>query len=238
MSKTAPPPLSTPTRAAALLRVSTARQAAKHRTDEETLPVQREAVRRFAAAHGWALVREFAEEGVSAWKNRSEDRPVLQELLETGQRHEFDVLIVFKADRLSRQSLEYPMVLHTLRRFGIATWTVVDDGSGRELTVDTPIERLMRFIEGFQAESESANTSVRVLATMKRMAEQGRWTGGPAPYGFRAASLRGGDALPLVIDEHEAAVVARCWPAPWWPGARCGAATIAIGSPGKCASAP
>lgn len=194
-------------RAAALLRVSTARQAALHRSEEETLPVQREAVRRFAAQHGWTLVREFAEEGVSAWKNSSADRPVLTELLEAGRQRQFDVLVVFKADRLSRQSLEYPVVLHTLRRFGISTWTVADGVTGRELSVDTPLERLMRNIEGFQSDSESANTSIRVTAAMRRMAEQGRWTGGPAPYGFRVAQASREDALPLEVHEDEAEVV-------------------------------
>ena len=194
-------------RAVALLRVSTARQAAHRRDDEETLPVQRDAVRRFAAQHEWTLVHEFVEEGVSAWKNSSADRPVLTALLEAGRQHQFDVLVVFKVDRLSRQSLEYPVVLHTLRRFGIATWTVADGGSGRELSVDTPLDRLMRNIEGFQSDSESANTSIRVTAAMRRMATQGRWTGGPPPYGFRAARASQKDALPLEIHDDEAAVV-------------------------------
>jgi DNA invertase Pin-like site-specific DNA recombinase len=120
------------------------------------------------------------------------------------------VLIVFKYDRLSRLSLEYPALLHYLRRLGIRTWTVADDGSGRELTIESPMDKLLRFVEGWQAEMESTNTSIRVSAKMRQMAEQGLWTGGRPPYGFRlkgGGRTRTGDRLSLEIDETEAEVV-------------------------------
>ena len=198
------------TRVAALLRVSTQRQAAKHRDDEETLPVQRSAVRRFVESRGWTLCDEFAEEGVSAWKNTSEDRAILQEVLSAAKSGAFDVLVVFKYDRLSRLSLEYPVLLHYLRRLGIPTWTVADDGSGRELAIDTPMDKLLRFVEGWQAEMESTNTSIRVSAKMRQMAEAGIWTGGRPPFGFRlkgGGKARSGETLSLEIDDAEAIVV-------------------------------
>lgn len=197
-------------RVAALFRVSTLRQAAKHREDEESLPVQRAAVRRFVEARGWTLCLEFAEEGVSAWKTSSEDRTILQEVLKAARANAFDVLVVFKYDRLSRQSLEYPALLHYLRRLGISTWTVADDGSGRQLAIESPMDKLLRFVEGWQAEMESTNTSIRVSAKMRQMAEQGLWTGGRPPYGFRLKAggrTRSGDRLSLEIDEREATVV-------------------------------
>lgn len=198
-------------RVAALLRVSTVRQARKHRDDEETLPVQREAIRRFVAARsGWSLVEEYAEEGVSAWSNRSEDRRILQTVLADARRGGFDVLAIFKYDRLSRVSLEYPMLLSHLDRLGVAVWSVADDGSGRELRIQTQMDKLLRFVEGWQAEMESCNTSVRVSAKMRQMAQQGIWTGGRPPYGFRlrdGGRLKNGGQLSLEVDEGEAAVV-------------------------------
>ncbi|MDA8192951.1 MAG: recombinase family protein [Thermaerobacter sp.] len=199
------------TRIAALLRVSTQRQAKKHRDDEETLPMQREAIRRFVASRpDWNLVHEFAEEGVSAWSNSSEDRRVLQEVLAEAKRGLFDVLVIFKYDRLSRVSLEYPTLLSFLYRLGVAVWSVADDGTGRELTIETQMDKLLRFVEGWQAEMESVNTSVRVSAKMRQMAQKGIWTGGRPPYGFRlmdGGRQKNGGQSSLEIDASEAAVV-------------------------------
>ena len=195
-------------RVAALLRVSTVRQARKHREDEETLPVQRENVRRFVAARGeWEITREYAEEGVSAWSNSSEERDILQEVLADAKAGRFDVLVLFKYERLSRQSFEYPMLLYQLRRMGIRTWTVADDANGRELRVDSQTDKVLRFFEGWAAENESYNTSVRVSAKMRHMAEQGIWTGGRPPYGFRFRYGHGPNELPLEMDQEEAAMV-------------------------------
>jgi len=196
------------TRVAALLRVSTVRQARNHRDDEETLPVQRESVRRFVASRdGWNLVREYAEEGVSAWSNSSEERDILQEVLTDAKAHQFDVLVLFKYERLSRQSFEYPMLLYQLRRLGIRTWTVKDDADGRELRVDSQTDKVLRFFEGWAAENESYNTSVRVTAKMRHMAERGIWTGGKVPYGFRFRHGHRADELPLELDPEEAPMV-------------------------------
>ena len=198
-------------RVAALLRVSTARQAQKHRDDEETLPLQREAIRRFVASRpDWTLVKEYAEEGVSAWANRSDERRILQQVLAEAKLGIFDVLVLFKYDRLSRVSLEYPTLLSFLHRLGITVWSVADDGTGRALTIESQTDKLLRFLEGWQAEMESVNTSIRVSTKMRQLAERGLWTGGRPPYGFRlkdGGRTRNGSLVSLEIDEQEAAVV-------------------------------
>jgi site-specific DNA recombinase len=197
-------------RAAALLRVSTERQVRKHQDDEETLPAQREAVRKFCQSRGWDLVQEYAEEGVSAWSHDSSERAVLQEVLAHAKEGKFDVLVIFKYDRLSRVSLEYPMLLWSLAKVGVRVWSVADDGSGRELSIDGQMDKLLRFVEGWQAETESYNTSIRVSARMRQMAERGLWTGGRPPYGFHLKNggrQKSGEAMSLEIDEAEAEVV-------------------------------
>lgn len=198
---------------AALLRVSTLRQAKKRAEDEETLPMQRQAIRCFVNSRpGWYIVPEceYVEEGVSAWSNSIEERDVLQRILKDARAGLFKILVIFKYDRLSRVSLEYPLLLSQLRRMGVTVWSVADDGTGRELKIDGQMDKLLRFIEGWQAETESYNTSIRVSEKMRQLAEKGLWTGGKTPYGF---SLRGGgrvktgNPLSLEINPEEAAVL-------------------------------
>ncbi|GFN23796.1 recombinase family protein [Thermanaeromonas sp. C210] len=189
-------------RAAALYRVSTKKQV---KTEEDSIPVQQHLLREYAAERGWELVAEYIEPGVSAYKLSSIDRDILQDALREAEAGKYDVLLVFKADRLSRNSFEYPMVLWRLYRAGVEVIAVADAPGGRKLNVDDQMEKLLRFIEGWQAETESKNTSIRVSQAMLDLARQGKWSGGRPPYGFRLSSRKNG--LPLEIDLVEADVL-------------------------------
>ncbi len=155
-------------------------------------------------------MEEYAEEGVSAYHAGSADRDVLQDVIRAAARHQFDVLLVFKADRLSRQALEYPVLLAQLQRAGVTVISVADSPGGRALQVEGQFDKLLRFIEGWQAETESYNTSIRVSAAMEQMARQGRWTGGTPPYGLRYTPGRAG-AVPLEIEPDEADLLRRMY---------------------------
>ncbi len=169
--------------------------------------MQRNAIRRFVQGHpSWKLVAEYTEEGISAYKNASADRDVLQDVLRDARSRKFTVLLIFKADRLSRQSLEYPVILAKFQEYGIQVYSVADEAGGKELKADGQFDKLMRFIEGWQAETESYNTSIRVSEKMRQIAEKGRWTGGKAPYGYRLDPQAPVHA-PLSLDEKEAEIV-------------------------------
>lgn len=195
-------------RCGALYRVSTLRQARQHDTDEETIPLQRQAIRRFVETQPhWELVAEYTEEGVSAYKHSSAARDVLQDALRDAREHRYEVLLVFKADRLSRQSLEYPVILAKFQEYGVRVLSVADEPGGKELKSDGQFDKLLRFIEGWQAETESYNTSIRVSEKMRQMAEKGQWTGGKPPYGYRLDPSGNHPAAPLCPDPVEAPIV-------------------------------
>ena len=85
-----------------LYRVST-----KNQVDDNDIPMQRNACRKFVAEQsGWIIKREFMEMGVSGFKVSANDRDQLQELKLCAERKEFDVLLVFMFDRLGRRDDE------------------------------------------------------------------------------------------------------------------------------------
>ncbi|MFZ5828088.1 MAG: recombinase family protein [Bacillota bacterium] len=192
---------------AAIYRVSTDKQV--KRDGEETLPIQRAAVREFIAQQGWTLVQEYAEEGVSGFKVSADDRDVLQQAFRDAKAGRWQALIVFKADRLSRNAFEYPVVIDRFRKIGCEVWSVKDAAGGKLLALDTQMDKFVRFLEGWQAETESRNTSLRVSEAMQQLAKQGKWSGGPPPYGFRLNEARRpkSDAPALVIDQEQAQVI-------------------------------
>lgn len=191
---------------AALYRVSTVKQSKKQRQStrcEDDIPLQAAVVRDFLAQRpDWVLVREYTEK-LSAFKVPSRERDVIRQVLADALAGKFRVLLVFKSDRLSRLSFEYPLILHQLHQAGVTVVAVAE--GGRVLEMKDQYDKLVRFIEGWQSETESVNTSIRVSEHMRELAKQGRWSGGRPPYGFRLSDSRRG--LPLEIDEGEAAVV-------------------------------
>ncbi len=194
-------------RCAALYRVSTMKQVSRL-GEEESVPLQREFIRRFLAQNhpDWKMVREYSEEGVSGFHNSVAQRNVLQQVLRDAERHEFDVLLLFKADRLSRQALDYAALLGQFDRFGVQVISVSDGPGGRPLDTSTQASKLVRMIEGWQAETESVNTSIRVSIAMEQMARKGHWTGGTPPYGYRPSPGKN-SPVPIEIDPEEANVI-------------------------------
>ncbi|NHM28881.1 recombinase family protein [Desulfofundulus sp. TPOSR] len=186
-------------RAAALYRVSTLKQVKNNQ--EETIPLQQHAVYAFVAQKGWELAAEYFESGVSAYKKSFKNRDVIQDIIKDAAAGKFDVLLVFKADRLSRNSFEYPLVLWELSKLGITVISVADE---KVLNIEDQAEKLIRFIEGWQAETESRNTSIRVSRAMIDMARKGKWSGGRPPYGFRYSQKKN---VSIEIDPEEARVI-------------------------------
>lgn len=188
---------------AALCRVSLKRQGEK-----DSIPTQRQLFNQYCKKNNLVLVAEYIEKGVSAYKLNSSERDILQDVFADAEAGKFKVLLVFKSDRLSRQSFDYPSVLMRLHNAGVLVIAVADAPEGRKLNVEDQMDKLMRLVEGWQAETESKNTSIRVTYNMLKIASQGRWTGGRPPYGFQLSPYRNiPENLSLEINPSEADIL-------------------------------
>lgn len=105
-------------RAAAYVRVSTDPQA---REDKDSLRVQREACRKSAEQHGWQIVGEYSDEGVSGAHT---DRPQLERLLADAQAGKFDLLVVHNHDRLARTLAAQSQIGAQLAAAGVQVFSV------------------------------------------------------------------------------------------------------------------
>ncbi|MGQ9825530.1 MAG: recombinase family protein [Desulfotomaculales bacterium] len=191
---------------AALYRVSDRKQVKRNQEEDDSIDTQKEVIRKYVVERPeWRLVKEYEEPGVSAYKLSMYDRDILDSAIADALNGVFRILLVFKYDRLSRNSVEYPLILWQLHRAGVKVIAVADTPGGRELKMEDQTDKLLRFMEGWQGETESKNNSIRVSERMKSLAEKGHWNGGRPPYGFRLSPLKTG--LPLVRDEQEAEVL-------------------------------
>lgn len=134
--------------------------------------LQLEELRQVAAQRGWTVVEEYVDEGVSGAKT---SRPGLDALLAEAQRSRFDVVLVWKLDRLGRSLQHLLGVLDDLARWGVGFASVRDVG----VDTTTPTGRLMLQILGAFAEFEREMIRERVVAGVRRAQAAGKHCGRP-----------------------------------------------------------
>ena len=184
-----------------LYRVSTIGQVEK-----DDIPMQRQYCREFIASHpDWVLQNEFYEKGVSGFKKSAKERDAMQELQQEAVAGSFDILLVYMFDRLGRRDDETPFVVEWFVRNGVEVWSAVE-GQQR---FDNHVDKLMNYIRYWQASGESLKTSIRTKTRLGQLTEEGHYTGGTVPYGYRAVdkgrvNKRNRTVLDLEIDEDEA----------------------------------
>jgi DNA invertase Pin-like site-specific DNA recombinase len=97
--------------------VSYLRVSGKGQVEGDGFPRQREAIVRFAKRHGYQLLEEYRDEGVSGTKELAE-RPGLAALLHRIESNGVKVVLIERADRLARDLMVSEVILDQLARAG------------------------------------------------------------------------------------------------------------------------
>lgn len=167
-------------RARILLRVSSDQQL---ETDGD-LTVQRQLVLDYVKKHSeWILdEKEYFEGSNSGYKNPVADRQVLQEAYQDAQKGEYNVLVVYKDDRIGRRMWEIGGYVMSLKGLGVDIYTVKDGCISPES--DDIMGQMMLALRYGNAQKSSADTGMRVKDTAKKLVQAGKFMGGKAPYGY------------------------------------------------------
>ncbi|MCU1697863.1 MAG: hypothetical protein JWR34_3926 [Mycobacterium sp.] len=140
---------------------------------------------------GWAedsdvsgSVDPFDAPGLGDWLNNRAD--------------EFDVIVAWKLDRISRNSIKLSKLFGWCLDHGK---TVVSTSEAIDL--GTPVGRLIANVIGFLAEGELEAIRERTISSRRKLRETSRWAGGRPPYGYQAVdSASGGKALEIDREAH------------------------------------
>jgi site-specific DNA recombinase len=173
-------------------------------TDEEHQPyslgAQDQRLRSYVDSQpGWALVRTFEDQKSGA----TLDRPGLQRALDEGRAGRFDLLLVYRVDRLARSVRGLAHVLEELDSAGVAFRSATEP-----FDTSTPAGRMMVQMLGVFAEFERETIIDRVIAGMERKAGRGEWVVGPRPFGYTLPPKGTPGPRHLVVDEDRAPLVA------------------------------
>src|SRR5512139_1872893 len=159
---------------AVYLRVSTEEQR-----ERQSIATQREFAERYCQLHSLTVYRVYADDGISGTVPL-EKRPEGSQILSDARRGRFDQLLVYKLDRLGRETRLILNAVADLEKLGVR----IRSGT-EEFDTGTATGRLMlTMLSGF-ASHEREVIRERSVAGTQRVAEAGAWLGGIVPYGYR-----------------------------------------------------
>ena len=149
-------------------------------TTEQTTENQRLELQRYADARGWTIA-EYLDDGISGTKER---RPALDRLMVDARRRRFDVLLVWRLDRLGRNLKHLINTLDELASLGVA-FTSLNEG----IDTTTPAGKLQLHLLAAIAEFERSRIIERVHAGIRRARAQGKRLGRPRKTGHSTGDI-------------------------------------------------
>jgi DNA invertase Pin-like site-specific DNA recombinase len=171
------------TKAFSYLRVSGKGQVAG-----DGFPRQRAAIKAYAKANCYNIVREFADEGVSG-AIETTNRPAFAEMVATLHSNGVRTVIVEKLDRLARDLMTQESALSYFQQHGFAIVSVAEP----DLMASDPSRVAFRQMMGVFAQYDKSMIVLKLAgARMRKRAQTGRCEG-RKPFGFyegEAAALK------------------------------------------------
>jgi DNA invertase Pin-like site-specific DNA recombinase len=144
------------------LRVSTAQQ---------TVENQRLELEKYCERQGWTIAQTYEDSGFSGSKA---DRPALNKMMQDAAKGKFDVVMVWKIDRLARSTSDLLNILTTLKGHGV-------DFCSTTQAIDTTnsMGRMITAFLGAISEFERDTIIERVKCGLERAKSQGVQLGRP-----------------------------------------------------------
>lgn len=174
------------------MRVATYRRVSTEMQADEgfSLEAQKSRLQSFIDSQGWRHVEDYADEGYSA---KNIERPALKRLMGDIQKEKFDIVLVYRLDRLVRSVMDLHELLSLFEKHNIKFKSATE-----VFDTTSAMGRLFITIVAALAQWERENLSERVHFGMRQMVLEGKRAGAKAPFGYDTVDKE------LVINEEEA----------------------------------
>jgi len=142
-------------------------------TSGQTVSNQLQKLRKVAERHGWEIVHEYKDRGVSGAKGRDK-RPQFDQMLKAANRREFDIIMSWSVDRLGRSLQHLVEFLGDIQHKGVDLYL-----DQQNIDTSTPSGKAMFQMVGVFAEFERSMIQERVKAGLARARKEGKRLGRP-----------------------------------------------------------
>ena len=145
---------------------------------EASIDAQVRACEAYAEAHGFRVIRVYADEGVSGKGSSTSKRKEYQRMLKDCQAGFYDAILIHQYDRVARNLREHVKIDALMEECGVSLIAVNQDfGGGKEAKLLKPLMWALSeyFID---------NLGEEVRKGLKENALHGLHNGGYAPFGY------------------------------------------------------
>lgn len=132
----------------------------------------------------------FEDEGYSGGNT---NRPGFQKLMNLCRIGKFDIVAIYKVDRISRNITDFVKIYEELKSLNVKLVSVTEG-----FDTQTPMGEMMMFILSAFANMERENIKQRVKDNMNALARKGCYTGGFVPFGCTTEKREGKSYLKIV----------------------------------------
>lgn len=130
-------------------------------------------LRKYCEAMRWEIVREY----VDRWSGADPNRVNFRQLLNDGMRRFFDIILVWKLDRFSREPMSVQIsYIQRLKERGVGIISLTE--SWLDTRKENPMSDLIIAIMAWAAAEERRKISERTKAGIARRKAIGQWKGG------------------------------------------------------------
>jgi site-specific DNA recombinase len=134
---------------------------------------QLEPLRNWAKVQGWEVHKEYVDRGSGADPNREQFRLMMHE----GMMNRFNLIIVWKLDRFSREQMSQVVGrIEKLRERGVGIQSLTE--SWLNTSKDNPMSELILAVMAWASNLERQKISERTKAGIQRLKNIGAWKGG------------------------------------------------------------
>jgi site-specific DNA recombinase len=186
-----------PLRAAIYVRISKDREGAG-------LGVERQETecRALAERLGWEVVAVHVDNDISAYSGKP--RPGYRAMLDAVRAGQVQAVLAWHTDRLHRRPIELEEFISLAEAKDLQVQTV----KAGDLNLSTPSGRMVARMLGAAARNEVDQTRDRIRSQKRQAAAQGKYRGGPRPYGYESDGVTIRDDEAQIIKDATTAVLA------------------------------
>lgn len=163
-----------------------------HSQTEQSIEGQLHDCYAYAEKNGYRVIGEYIDRALTGTKD---DRPDFQRMIKDAEKHQFQIVLVWKLDRFARNRYDSAMYKRILKKHGVRVISVMEN------ITDSPEGIILEGMLEALAEYYSANLSENIRRGQQETIKKGCFPGGAPPMGYRISEKR------LVPDERMAPVL-------------------------------